>query len=299
MKQSATEPRVNSNNRSKGLGVRGQGLGSFVGRAAKPLAHSNLLPIRRPVGRAVVGPGAAVFTVLMLGLVASVGVAFASSPVVLVLQHDLVVQRGLQDEELAHLQRVKSKASESWTRVRRGAADFLHAQVQGETIESLRRRDEDLRLVEGQLLMDMLEMQQLRQSTIVRENLMAVTQAELRRLTGGTGPSRDLISGAWQLVMEPGGHNGLMTLTLDGTLIQGTYDLDGGWTGSMRGTLVGGRVRMERIDSQMGFVAIFYGALRVEGDDVRLEGKWEATQLAAGMPSAGGWVAQRLGKEEE
>jgi hypothetical protein len=56
---------------------------------------------------------------------------------------------------------------------------------------------------------------------------------------------------------------------------------------------------MERIDSQMGFVAIFYGALRVEGDDIRLEGKWEATQLATGMPSAGGWVATRLGEEGE
>ncbi len=296
MKQLAAEPRVNSKDRSEGLGVRGQGLGCFAGRAAKLLPHSHLLPARLPVGRAMVGSGAAVFTVFMLGLLTSVGIVFASSPVVLVLQHDLAVQRGIQDEELAHLQRVKAKAAESWTRVRRGAADFVHAQIEGETIESLRRRDEDLRLVEGQLLMDMLEMQQLRQSTIVRENLMAVTQAELRRLTGGSGLGRDLISGAWQLVMEPGGHNGLMTLTLDGTLIQGTYELDGGWTGSMRGTLVGGRVRMERIDSQMGFVAIFYGAVRGEGDDVRLEGKWEATQLAAGTPSAGGWVAQRLGE---
>ncbi len=287
MKQLAAEPRVSSNNPRKGLGVRGKGLGRRVQDTG----------LRFWSALCFLGPATCnlkLAAVFLLGLVASVGVTFASSPVVLVLQHDLEVQRGIQDEELAHLQRVRSKAAESWTRVRRGAADFIHAQVEGETIESLRRRDEDLRLVEGQLLMDMLEMQQLRQSTIVRENLMAVTQAELRRLTGGSGPSRDLISGAWQLVMEPGGHNGLMTLTLDGTLIQGTYELDGGWTGSLRGTLVGGRVRMERIDSQMGFVAIFYGAVRGEGDDVRLEGKWEATQLSAGTPSAGGWVATRL-----
>lgn len=238
------------------------------------------------------------FAIVLLFVLASAGVVFASSPIVPVLQHDLEVQRGLQDEELAHLQRVKVKAAESWTRVRRGAADFVHAQVEGEDIESLRRRDEDLRLAEGQLLMDLLEMQQLRQSTIVRENLMAVTQAEIRRLTGGSGPTRDFITGPWQVVMEPGGQNGLMNLTLDGTLIQGTYELDGGWTGSMRGTLVGGRVRMERIDSQMGFVAIFYGALRMEGNEVFLEGKWEATQLATGMPSAGGWVAQRVEIEE-
>ncbi len=239
------------------------------------------------------------FGFIVFGLVAFTGVAFASSPVVRVLQHDLEIQRTLQDEELVQLQRVEANFADAWTRVRRGSADFLHAQVEGETAESLRRRDEDIRLAEGQLLMDLLEMQQLRQSTIVRESLMAVTRAKLRRLTGGSGPSRDLISGVWHLVMEPGGHNGLMTLTLDGTLIQGTYELDGDWTGSMRGTLVGGRVRLERIDSQIGFVAIFYGALRVEGDNVRLEGKWEATKLATGTPQAGGWVAQRLAGEGE
>jgi len=236
-------------------------------------------------------------TVFLLGLLATAGVVFASGPVVQVLQHDLEIQRTLQDEELAQLQRVEANFTDALTRVRRGSADFLHAQVEGETTESLRRRDEDIRLAEGQLFMDLLEMQQLRQSTIVRESLMAVTRTELRRLTGGRGRDRDLISGVWEVVMEPGGHTGLMTLTLDGTLIQGTYDLDGGWTGSMRGTLVGGRVRMERIDSQMGFVAIFYGAVREEGDGVRMEGKWEATQLAAGVPSAGGWVATRLGVE--
>lgn len=233
-------------------------------------------------------------TAFVFVLAALTSGVFASSPVVATLQHDLEVQRFLQDEELAQLQRVKVKAAEHWTRVRRGAADYLHAHVEGESIESLRRRDEDLRQVEGQLLMAMLEMQQLRQSTIVRENLMAVTRAELQRLSGATGQGRDVISGMWRLVTEPGGQNGLMSLQLDGTLIQGTYELEGGWTGSMRGTLVGGRVRLERIDSQMGFAAIFYGAVRMDGETILLEGKWEATQLATGLPASGGWVARKL-----
>ncbi len=237
--------------------------------------------------------------VVMLGLWAIAGVADASSPIVKVLRQDLEIQRTLQDEELAQLQRVEVSFGEALTRVRRGSADFLHAQVQGEATQSLRDRDEDIRLAEGQMMMNLLEMQQLRQSTIARENLMTVTRATLRRLTGSSGRDRDFISGVWNLVMEPGGQRGLMSLTLDGTLIQGTYDLEGGWAGSMRGTLVGGRVRMERIDSQIGFVAIFYGALRVEGTTIRLEGKWEATQLATGMPSAGGWVATKVEADDQ
>ncbi len=231
--------------------------------------------------------------ILLISL-APAGVVSAASPVGRVLRHDLEIQRGLQDEELAQLQRVQGDVGDLLSRISQATADFLHAQVGSEPVENLRRRDEDIRALEGRLMMVLLEMQQLRQSTIVREHLMARTRSELEKLRSGTESERDLISGSWDLVLEPGGQKGRMVLELEGTLIQGTYELDGGWTGSMRGTLVGGRIRLERIDSQMGFVAIFYGALRVHGDEVRLEGKWEATQLATGLPSAGGWVARRL-----
>lgn len=218
---------------------------------------------------------------------------FGTSPMARVLQKDLEIQERLQVEELAQLQRVEANFADALTRVQRGNADYLHALVEEELIESLRRRDEDVRLAEGQLLMDMLEFQQLRQSTLARESLMRAMRAEIQELTGTTDQQRDLISGVWDVVLDPGGQRGRMELMLDGTLIQGTYQLDGGWSGSLRGTLVGGRVRLERIDAEMGFVAILYGAVRSAGADVRLEGKWESTQLAAGMPSAGGWVAER------
>jgi hypothetical protein len=59
------------------------------------------------------------------------------------------------------------------------------------------------------------------------------------------------------------------------------------------------KVRLERIDSQIGFAAIFYGRLVRGGNDARLEGTWEATQLASGLPSAGTWVADKVSEPAE
>ena len=80
-------------------------------------------------------------------------------------------------------------------------------------------------------------------------------------------------------------------LTLShGTLVTGTDSPAGGWNGSFRGTLVAGKVRLERIDSQIGFAAIFYGRLVSAGSSSRLEGTWEgdtARQRSAGVGNLG------------
>jgi hypothetical protein len=107
------------------------------------------------------------------------------------------------------------------------------------------------------------------------------------------GVRDDPLTGTWRLVVEPGGQEGLAYLRLEGTLVQGTYRLSGDWTGSLRGTFVADKVRLERIDSQVGFVAILHGRLEGRGEGARLQGSWEATQHATGIPSAGTWVATR------
>jgi hypothetical protein len=87
-------------------------------------------------------------------------------------------------------------------------------------------------------------------------------------------------------------------LQQQGTLVTGTYSLSGGFSGSFRGTFVAGKVRLERIDSQYGFAAIFYGRPVGRGRNARLQGNWEATQLASGLPSLGTWSATRILEEE-
>jgi len=93
--------------------------------------------------------------------------------------------------------------------------------------------------------------------------------------------------------VEPGAMKGTFDLRLDGSLATGVYQLSGGWRGSLRGTLIDGSVRLERIDSQQGFCAVYTGRLVARGNEKRLEGTWEATNLAAGMPAAGTWMGRR------
>lgn len=148
-------------------------------------------------------------------------------------------------------------------------------------------------------MMHLTETQRLRRRILDMRTEREHVEAEVRRLEARVGVDEDPLTGTWTLVLEPGGLEGFMTLELDGTLVQGSYSLSGGWTGSLRGTLVARKVRLERIDSQLGFAAILYAGLATHGDRARLEGRWEATQLASGLPSSGTWLAVRVDESGE
>lgn len=236
---------------------------------------------------------------VVLVVLAMSGTAHATSPVVLALQQAQSIEQNIVTGEMAQVERVRARLNEAWNRAERGSADFLDAMADGETQESLILREEDLRQAESELLMGLLEIQRLRHSLLKSAARITETEAELRRLGRRQGAERDPLTGSWAMTWEPGGLEGRLDLILDGTLVQGNYVMDGGWSGSMRGSLVNRRIRLERIDSQLGFAAIYYADLVLDGPTPRLVGKWEATQLATGLPSAGGWVAVRIDESQE
>jgi hypothetical protein len=224
---------------------------------------------------------------------------FAADLVTQSLREQMKVEQALLDRDVAQYEDERAQLQEVWVRVERESADLMQAQRQGESLESLQLRDEDLRKAESALIMHLHAMQQVRRSMLAGLATIAITEGAIGRLPDEVGVGDHPITGTWRVVMEPGGHEGLMALQLDGTLIQGTYRLSGDWTGSVRGTLVAEKVRLERIDSQMGFAAILHGRLQVQGETARLQGSWEATQLATGLPASGTWVAERVSELEE
>jgi hypothetical protein len=223
----------------------------------------------------------------------------AGQPLTDGLREQLKIQEALLERDLQQYQDHQTQLQEAWVRVERGSADLLQAQQQGESEESLQLRDEDLRQAESELLMLLFSAQRVRRSMLANRALTAEVEEEIRRLDGQVGAGDDPISGTWRLAMEPGGQEGLMQLRLEGTLVQGTYQLEGDWTGSLRGTLVSRKLRLERIDSQIGFAAVLHGRLQLRGKTRRIQGSWEATQLASGMPSAGTWIAEKLEEPPE
>ena len=127
--------------------------------------------------------------------------------------------------------------------------------------------------------------------------MIASIELEVQRLSAEIGGPDAPLTGAWRFAVEPG-QEGTAFFQQQGTLVTGTYSLSGGFSGSFRGTFVAGKVRLESIDSLYGFAAIYYGRLVGRGRNSRLQGNWEATQLASGLPSRGTWTATRVVDED-
>jgi hypothetical protein len=213
------------------------------------------------------------------------------------LREQAKIRESLLDKQLQDLGELREELREIWTRLEQQSGGMLRAQEDGESVESLRLRDTDLRKAETQLLAALFEAQQKRSSLLENRTMIAAIDLEVQRLAAEIGGPDAPLTGSWQFMVEPG-QEGVAYIQQQGTLVTGTYSLSGGFTGSFRGTFVAGKVRLARIDSQFGFAAIFYGRLVGRGRGARLQGNWEATQLTSGLPSMGSWTATRILDEE-
>jgi len=213
------------------------------------------------------------------------------------LREQAKIRESLLAIQLQDLADMREELREIWTRLEQQTGGMLRAQQEGESVESLQLRDTDLRKAETELLAALLDAQQKRSSMLENRTMIASIELEVQRLAAEIGGPEAPLTGAWRVVVEPG-QEGVAYLQQQGTLVTGTYALSGGFSGSFRGTFVAGKVRLERIDSQYGFAAIYYGRLVGRGRNARLQGNWEATQLASGLPSMGSWTATRIVDEE-
>ncbi len=144
--------------------------------------------------------------------------------------------------------------------------------------------------------------QERRRSLAVRigervRRIAALREEILRRREAGKS-AEDPLSGRWDVIVNPGPRRGLFRLVLDGTLVWGEYTLEGGFRGSLRGTFVADRLSLERIDSEQGLDARFWGALN--RSQKKITGTWEQTALAPAVgPVAGSWTAVPAKETEE
>jgi hypothetical protein len=158
--------------------------------------------------------------------------------------------------------------------------------------DEMNRREESVADAE-QDVRSLLEKRRLIADRIMdRKRSIALLEAEL-----ATKKAVDVISGRWTVTIEPGEQRGVFRMSLEGTIVSGEYTLEGGYAGSLRGTLINDRVRIERVDSKLGFTAIFIG--RVARDGGTIGGTWESTTFGTGGPGAGRWLAVREEEKED
>jgi hypothetical protein len=107
---------------------------------------------------------------------------------------------------------------------------------------------------------------------------------------GGAAATRsDAVTGRWRVTILPQNLSAIYTFRLNGAVVTGSYQVNGGTSGSFRGSLVNGSLRLERIDSRGGFDSTWEGTV---GNN-RIDGTWNTNELVTGQPNRGNWTAVR------
>ena len=99
----------------------------------------------------------------------------------------------------------------------------------------------------------------------------------------------DALTGRWRVTIQPQNLTAIFDLSLDGTVVRGTYLVNGVSSGSFRGALASGQLRMQRLDAKGGFDSTWEGT--VTGGQIL--GTWMTNELATGQPNRGDWTAVR------
>ena len=153
-------------------------------------------------------------------------------------------------------------------------------------VDEVARREEGLSASEQEVRSLLERRRLLAERVIERRRSIALLEADLQ-----TRRPADGLTGRWTVLLEPGEQKGVFRIRLDGTIVAGEYSLEGGDTGSLRGTLVNSRLRIERVDSRKGFSTVYFGAVARDGQSIA--GTWEATTFGTGSPASGRWRAVR------
>jgi len=217
----------------------------------------------------------------------------AEDPAVTALTTSLEIEQTLLDEDReAYRELVGSRRDVAlrWARIH-NALDVTVVSDEPGAASAIERLTIQLEQVGG----ERAELQARERVLIesIRDRLRRIPMLEQRLAMLRVRPQREtgLLSGTWEVVLLPTDQRGTFDLRQSGAIVTGTYRLSGGFTGSLRGTLVQTKLYLERIDSKLGRSMELEG--RVSSDGARIRGTWLSYELADGDGSNGHWSATR------
>ncbi len=122
-------------------------------------------------------------------------------------------------------------------------------------------------------------------------------QDRISRLRKTLPSDTEALTGTWDITFTPSGDQGVFMLRQSGTLLAGEYSLEGGWKGSLQGTIVDGKVHLSRIDAKLGRSSDLQGSVAPDGRTIR--GTWQNFILSGGEAVTGSWVARKRQERPE
>lgn len=218
------------------------------------------------------------------------------------LRTELALQRRLLAQDLLRYSDVRDSERQRWRQV-----DDLKTELdialaadellrESEALTEVRLLEVRLESAVGEAEGATLQARELRRQIVERLRKVHLLEDELERLEPAEEALSDPLTGRWEVTYKPDLVTGVFDLVLDGTQVAGRYRSSNGRRGSLRGRFTGRDLRLERVDRERGFDAVFEGSLDPERD--RLTGFWRPTDLSGGAAGGGDWWAERQEDEE-
>ena len=242
-------------------------------------------------------PRASVSLLVLITLIELAAPAGAQS-VLEVLEANYRIENRLFDAELGrydHSRRAEKDAHQ--TLLDRSDALDRMLRNRGTQLDQLNRMEVEVNEAREVAYAASRDLATQRQQIYRRLARMAELDAEIRRERGRQLIPSSLLDGFWEIEFQPTGEVGLLKLRVEGTLVVGTYRLSGDRLGSLRGTLAGNRVDLERIDNTSGFDSVLEGEFNPALREIK--GGWTAIDLSGGSFGGGTWRARKLSLAEE
>ena len=134
-------------------------------------------------------------------------------------------------------------------------------------------------------------LRRLREQIAESRERIRILQDRIAGLRRAVPPEPESLSGTWDVTLLPSGDRAVFTLKQTGTIVSGEYTQDGGWKGSLQGTLVNNKLVLHRIDSKLGPSSDLDGV--VSSDLRSVKGTWQSRVLSDGSASTGAWSGRK------
>ena len=214
------------------------------------------------------------------------------------LKVQLEVEQQRLDDTLQKYLKTSAAREDVRSRVRH-LYDELDGMISGKieaSPDDIEARETDIARAEQELETLTRRGRELRDGLRDSHERISLLDDRLGRLRKSLPSDTESLTGTWSVTYLPSGDKGTFTLRQSGTLLVGEYALEGGWRGSLQGTVVNGKVLLHRIDSKLGSSQSLEGTLAPDGRTLR--GRWQNFILSGGEPTTGDWLAEKKERTE-
>ncbi len=185
-------------------------------------------------------------------------------------------------------QALRDQISVLYTRIFSVIRESTPPLAEGEDLDSLEGELESAQQAEEAVRE---KLRRLRERIADGRERIALLDAKLAGLRRTLPSEPESLSGVWDVTYLPSGDRGVFSLRQSGTLVAGEYTQEGGWRGSLQGTLIRNKLVLQRIDSQQGHSADLEGVVSTDLRSVK--GTWQSRLLSDGNQNNGAWTGKK------